>query len=59
MYQQITLFLVRSNVNNNNNNNNNNYNNNNNNNNEITFNGWSIDLPYPNFVTHLFEPFTR
>ena len=51
VYQQITLFIVRGNVNNNNNNNNNN--------NEITFNGWSIDLPYPNFVTRLFEPFTR
>ena len=54
MYQQITLFVVRGNVNNNNNNNNNNKNNN-----EIAFNGWSIDLPYPNFVTRLFEPFTR
>ena len=39
MYQQITLFVVRGNVNNNNNNNNNK-------NNEITFNGWSIDLSY-------------
>ena len=43
MFQQITLFVVRGNVNNNNDNNNNN-------NNEITFNGWSIDL---------FEPFTK
>ena len=50
VYQQITLFEVRDNDDDNNNNNNNN---------EITFNSWSIDLRYPNFVTRLFEPFTK